>query len=59
MDFTSIKYSGQGRFTEKKGTIEKLLFYTENRRHLPIASVNDPLSFSSQVLCRRHYISMY
>ena len=43
MDFTAIKYSGQGSFTVKKGTIDKLLFFTENHRHLPIASVNDPL----------------
>ena len=42
MDFTVIKYSGQGSFKVKKGTIDKLIF-TENHRHLPIASVNDPL----------------
>ena len=27
MDFTAIKYSGQGSFKVKKGTIDKLLFY--------------------------------
>ena len=43
MDFTATKYSGQGSFKVKKGTIDKLLFFTENHRHLPIASVNDPL----------------
>ena len=26
MDFTAIKYLGQGSFTVKKGTIDKLLF---------------------------------
>ena len=26
MDFTAIKYSGQGSFKVKKGTIDKLLF---------------------------------
>ena len=26
MDFTVIKYSGQGNFKVKKGTIDKLLF---------------------------------
>ena len=26
MDFIAIKYSGQGSFTVKKGTIDKLLF---------------------------------
>ena len=26
MDFTAIKYSGQGSFMVKKGTIDKLLF---------------------------------
>ena len=26
MDFTAIKYSGQGSFTAKKKTIDKLLF---------------------------------
>ena len=26
MDFTAIKYSGQGSFTVKKGTIGKILF---------------------------------
>ena len=43
-DFTAIKYSGQGSFEVKKGTIDILLFFTENHRHLPIASVNDPLT---------------
>ena len=43
MDFTVIKYSGQGSFKVKKGTIDKLLFFTENHKHLPITSVNDPL----------------
>ena len=43
-DFTAIKYSGQGSFKGKKGTIDKL-FFTENHRHLPIASVNDPLTY--------------
>ena len=42
MDFTAIKYAGQGSFKVKKGTIDKLLFFTENHRHLPKASVNDP-----------------
>ena len=42
-DFTAIKYSGQGSFKVKKGTIDKHLFFSENHRHLPIASVNDPL----------------
>ena len=37
MDFTVIKYSGQGSFTVKKGTIDKLLFLLKT-----IASVNDP-----------------
>ena len=37
-DFTAIKYSSQGSFKVKKGTI-----VTENHRHLPIASVYDPL----------------
>ena len=41
MGFTAIKYSGQGSFTMKKGTIDKLLFLLKTR-HLPIASVNDP-----------------
>ena len=45
MDFTAIKYSGQGSFKVKKGTIDKLFFFTENDRHLPIPSVNDPLHF--------------
>ena len=26
MDFTAIKYSGQGSFTMKKGTVDKLSF---------------------------------
>ena len=43
MDFTVIKYSGQGSITVKKRTIDKLIFFTESHRHLPIASVNDPL----------------
>ena len=43
MDFTAIKYSGQGSFTMKKGTIEKLLFLLKT-----IASVNGP---SLLVLC--------
>ena len=42
MDFTVIKFSGQGSFKVKKGTIDKLLFFSENHRHLPITSVNDP-----------------
>ena len=42
MDFTFIKYSGQGSFKAKKGTIDKLIL-TEIHRHLPIASINDPL----------------
>ena len=42
-DFTAIKYSGQGSFKVKKRTIDKLFIFTENHRHLPIASVNDPL----------------
>ena len=42
-DFTAIKHSGQGSFKVKKRTIDKLLFFTENHRHLPIACVNDPL----------------
>ena len=41
-DFTAIKYSGQGSIKAKKGTIDKLFIFTENHRHLPIASVNDP-----------------
>ena len=41
MDFTAIKYSGQGSFNVKNGTIDKV-FFTENHKHLPIASVNDP-----------------
>ena len=43
MDFTAINYSGQGSSEVKKGTIDKLLFFTENHWHLLIASVNDPL----------------
>ena len=42
MDFTAIKYSGQGSFKVKKGTIDFFFIFTENHRHLPIASVNDP-----------------
>ena len=42
MDFTAIKYSGQGSFKVKKGTIDFFFTFTENHRHLPIASVNDP-----------------
>ena len=42
-DFTAIKYSDQGSFKVKKGTIDNFFFFTENHRHLPIASVNDPL----------------
>ena len=38
-----MKYSGQGSFKVKKGTSDKR-FFTENHRHLPIASVNDPLN---------------
>ena len=30
MDFTAKKYSGQGCFTAKKGTIDKLLFLLKN-----------------------------
>ena len=41
MLFTATKYSGQGSFTVKMGTIGNLLFFPENHRHLPIASVND------------------
>ena len=44
MEITAIKYPGQGGFKVKKGTIDKLSFFTENNRHLPIASVNDPLA---------------
>ena len=44
MDFTAIKYSGQGSFGVKKGTIDKLLFLLKTIG-LPIASVNDPLHF--------------
>ena len=44
MDFTAVKYLGQGSFKAKKGTIDKLLFFTENHTRLPIASVIDPLS---------------
>ena len=40
MDFTAIKYSGQGSFKVKKGTIDKLLFLLKT-----IASVNDTLSY--------------
>ena len=47
IDFTAIKYSGQGSFTVKKRTIDKLLSFTENHRHLPIASVNDPFHISN------------
>ena len=43
MDFIVIKYSGQGSFKVKKGTVLQSFIYTENHRHLPIASVNDPL----------------
>ena len=45
MDFTVIKYSGQGSFKVKKATIDNFLFFTGNHRHLPIESVNDPLSY--------------
>ena len=56
MDFTVIKFSGQGSFKVKKGTIDKLLFFSENHRHLPITSVNDPsnvpkISSSKIALC--------
>ena len=37
MDLTAIKYSGQGSFNDWQTFI-----FTENHRHLPIASVNDP-----------------
>ena len=37
-DFTAIKYSGQGNFKVKKGTIDTLLLLLKT-----IASVNDPL----------------
>ena len=47
MDFTAIKYSGQGSFRVKKETIGELLFLLKNHRHLPIASVNDPCSNGS------------
>ena len=30
MDFTAIKYSGQGIFEVKNGTIDKLLFLLKN-----------------------------
>ena len=36
----------QGSFKVKKGTINRL-FFTENHRHLPIASVNDPCSYGN------------
>ena len=42
MDFTAIKYSGQGSFKVKKWTIDKLLFLLKTIGILPIASVNDP-----------------
>ena len=43
MDFTAIKYSIQGSFKVKKGTIDKLLFLLKTIGiYLPIASVNDP-----------------
>ena len=35
MDFTAIKYSGQGSFTVKKGTIDKLLFLQKIRGIYP------------------------
>ena len=41
--FARVKYSGQGSYKVKKGTIDKTFIFTENHRHLPIASVNDPL----------------
>ena len=52
MDFTAIKYSGQGSFKMKKGTIDTFIF-TESHRDLPIASVNDPLPGR---LCGLYYL---
>ena len=49
MDFTAIKYSGQGSFNVTKEAIDKLIF-TENHRHLPMASVNDPLVIKISIL---------
>ena len=37
MDFTVIKYSGQGSFKVKKGTIDKLLFFTKDHRHCQLS----------------------
>ena len=49
-DITAIKYSGQGSFKVNKGAIDNFFFiFTENHRHLPIASVNDPLSDCSSL----------
>ena len=43
MDFTAIKYLGQGSFKVKKRDDWQTFIFTENHRHLPIASANDPL----------------
>ena len=35
MDFTAIKYSGQGSFTVKKGTLDKLLILVKTKGIYP------------------------
>ena len=45
MDFTVTKYSCQGSFTVKKGTIDIFLFLLKT-----IGSVNDPFSFASPII---------
>ena len=44
--FHIVLKSYQASLTVQKGTIDKLLFFTENYRHLPMACVNDPLNVS-------------
>ena len=48
-DFTAIKYSGQGSFKVKEGTIDKLLFLLKT-----IASVNDPFICKAIENCEQY-----